>query len=53
MSERVLVTCEDCGNAYAGRKCDESEFMLPTDDTECACGNDTFAEVDKEEVTSA
>ena len=52
MSERVLVTCEDCGKPYAARKYDDSKFMLPTNDRECICGSETFAEVDKEEVTS-
>ena len=50
--EQVLVTCEECGEAYAARKGDESEFILPTNDTECICGNDTFAEVDKGEGMS-
>ena len=49
MTEQVLVTCRECGKAYSARKCDDSRLILPTCDAECACGNETFVEVDPEE----
>ena len=48
MTERVLVTCTECGKAYTARKCDDSRLIPPTNDAECACGNETFVEVDPE-----
>ena len=48
MTERVLVTCTECGKAYTARKRDDSSFILPTTDAEYECGSDTFVEVDTE-----
>ena len=48
MTEQVLVACTECGKAYTARKRDDSSFILPTNNAECECGNDTFVEFDTE-----
>lgn len=50
MPERTAVICTECEQVYAARERDDGSFILPTNDPECECGNNTFVELDKEEV---
>lgn len=44
MTAQVLGTCSSCGQVYSVRKHDEN-LVVPTDDGNCKCGNETFQEL--------
>lgn len=43
--EHTIIHCTECERIYTVRKRDDGEFLLTTEDGDCACGNGTFREL--------
>lgn len=47
MEDKIVALCTECEQVYAARK-NEDGIVVPTDDGNCSCGNETFEEAKTE-----
>ncbi|WP_254536289.1 hypothetical protein [Halomarina litorea] len=50
MTDRTIVSCEDCQHVYTARVRDDGGLILPTPGNACGCGCESFAKVTAQQI---
>ncbi len=50
MTDRTIVSCEDCQHVYTARVRDDGGLILPTPGNACGCGCESFARVTAQQI---